>query len=808
MEIILKPRGLLLFAGMTALFILIGASVTNAVPIYGLTTTNQLVRFESTTPGTIDQTLTITGLPGGEVLIGIDFRPANRQLYALSGTGDLYVINLTSGAATAIGTPITPALSGTEFGMDFNPVPDRLRIVSDAEQNLAANPNTGGAATVNGNLAYAAGDPNLGQNPNIVGAGYTNSFAGATTVTLYDIDSNLNILVTQNPATGALTTVGALGVNPSNLVGLDIQAAGANNIAYASFVLEGDTVAKLFTINLTTGTAALAGNIASGGQVRDIAIAPPAVPSLNAFALTTSNALLRFNTSAPQTIQQTLTVTGLTAGDTLMGVDFRPATGQLFAFAQPAVSADPSRLYTINPSTGVATLVGNLSIAPTGTTFGFNFNPTVDRIRIVSELDQNLRTNPADASVVMETALGYMTGDVNAGANPNVVAASYNNSFGGSTATTLYDIDSTLDVLVTQNPAASGMLQTVGSLGVDTSSLVGFEIASANNAFAVLTVGGIPTLYTINLSLGTASRVGTVGTGAIPVRGLTIGFNRATADFDGNGRTDYSVFRTANNTWFILGNGTDVVNGQQFGLSQSDVLTPGDYDGDGRADLAVWRESSGTFFVLRSATNTLQAQPFGTIGDEPVARDYDGDGRTDFAVVRRTGGQMLWFLLQTTAGFAGQQFGLDSDFVAPGDYDGDGRADLVVNRGSGGQATFYIQQSTAGFRGQSFGLSSDLIVPGDYDGDGKTDIAVFRSASQASWFVLRSSDSSVAFVAFGLGTDFPTQGDYDGDGKTDVAVWRPSNGTFFVGRSSNVNSPFSQNWGIKGDYPVANFDTH
>src|SRR6185295_7106994 len=121
----------------------------------------------------------------------------------------------------------------------------------------------------------------------------------------------------------------------------------------------------------------------------------------------------------------------------------------------------------------------------------------------------------------------------NAGANPNVVAASYTNSFGGSTATTLYDIDSTLDVLVTQNPANNGTLQTVGSLGVDTSNAVGFEIASANNAFAVLTVGGTPTLYTINLSLGTASRVGTVGTGAIPVRGLTIGTNRAAADFDG-----------------------------------------------------------------------------------------------------------------------------------------------------------------------------------------------------------------------------------------------------------------------------------
>lgn len=801
-------RSLWLLPSLAILLVLLGGSGARAVPIYGLTTSSQLLRFESNNPGAVNLLVSITGLNAGDTLVGIDFRPANGQLYGLSNTGNIYVINTATGVATVVGTSITPAPSGTAFGIDFNPVPDRLRIVSDADQNLRANPNTGGAATVDGTLAYNAGDPNQGQNPNVVAVAYTNNFAGATTTTLYDIDSTLNILVSQNPPNnGTLLTIGPLGVNPSTLVGFDIQSTNTGDTAYASMVLEGDTASKLYRINLTTGAATFLGNIASAVQVRDIAVAPAAVPSLNAYALSNGNTLLRFNTAMPQTIQQTLTITGLASGDTVAGIDFRPATGQLFAFAQPLLPTDGSRLYVINPRTGAATFVAALSIAPVGTEFGFDFNPTVDRIRINSDQDQNLRTVPTDGTVTMDGTLAFMAGDVNAAANPNIVGAAYLNSFAGATTTTLYDIDSNLDILVTQNPANNGTLQTVGSLGVDTSNTVGFDIASGNTAFAVLTVGGIPRLYTVNLTTGFASLVGTIGSGATSVRGLAIGGNRAVVDFDGNGRTDYAVFRTGNNTWYYLGNGTDSINSQPFGQASSDNLTPGDYDGDGKTDLAVWRESNGTFYVLRSSTNTLQTQPFGAIGDEPVARDYDGDGRTDFAVVRRAAGKMTWYLLQSTAGLSTQQFGLDTDFVAPGDYDGDGKFDLAVQRSSGGQATFYLQQTTAGFSAVQFGLSSDLIVPGDYDGDGKTDIAVYRANSQASWYVLRSSDNSVSSTAFGVGGDFSAQGDYDGDGKTDIAVWRPSTGTFYVIRSS-TGGFFFQNWGLKGDIPVANYDTH
>jgi hypothetical protein len=525
------------------------------------------------------------------------------------------------------------------------------------------------------------------------------------------------------------------------------------------------------------------------------------------YGITTANQLVRFDSATPSTLNISLAITGLQAGDTLVGIDFRPATGRLYALS------NTSRLYIINTTTGAATFVANLNVAPNGTEFGFDFNPTVDRIRINSDADQNLRVNPADGTVTTDTPLAFMAGDVNAAQNPNVVAAAYLNSFGGATATTLYDIDSNLDILVTQNPANNGTLQTVGPLGVDTSNLAGFDIASANSAFAVLTVGGTSNLYSINLASGAATFIGGIGInsplaeGSVSVRGLAIGGNRAVVDYDGDGRTDYSVFRLTNSTYYVLLNGSGGTIFQPFGQSD-DFQTPGDYDGDGKTDFAVWRESVGTFFVLRSTNNTLQSQQFGQPGDEPVARDYDGDGKTDFAVARRTGGQIIWYVLQSTNGtVTAQQFGLDTDFVAPGDYDGDGRFDLAVQRNAGGQSFFYILQSTAGFRGEQFGLAGDLNVPGDYDGDGKTDVAVYRQGSQSFWYIERSSDGQLQTAPFGTKGDYTTQGDYDGDGKTDIAVFRPSNGTFYVLQSAN-GQPFTQRWGNSSDYPVANYDTH
>ena len=785
-----KHESFTILAFMFLAVFIIGLSGAKAAALYGVTNGNSLIRFDSATPGTITTIGAITGLQGGENVLGIDFRPATGELYALGSTSRLYTVNKMTGAATFVAT-LSTALSGAEFGIDFNPTVDRIRIVSNTGQNLRVNP-TNGATIVDGVL-------NPGT-PNVTAAAYTNSFTGSTATVLFDIDTTTDQLFTQNPPNaGTLVPVGALGVNATDVNGFDILSS--TNTAFAALTVGATT--SLFTINTTTGTATSLGAIGGGtNNLRGLA-ADIGTPSsnVNAYGLTNTNQLVRFNTARPNTILSTTAITGLQGGENLLGIDFRPANGQLYGLGST------SRLYTINPSTGAATQVGASGLFTlTGTDFGFDFNPTVDRIRVVSNTGQNLRLNPNDGTLAAtDTPLNPGT--------PQVTAAAYINNFAGATVTTLYDIDSGNDTLYTQNPPNNGTLVPVGALGIDITSVNGFDIAAGNNtalAAVQLTGGTSSQLYAINLTTGAASFVGPIG-GGVPLRGLALtggSAASATADFDGDRRTDYSVFRTTDNTWYINNSSNNSFSFTQFGLT-GDVFTPGDYDGDGKADISVWRNTNGVFFVLRSSNNTVQAYQFGTNGDEPVARDYDGDSRTDFAVVRRTGGQMIWYVNNSAGNtFRIEQFGLDSDITAPGDYDGDGRFDLAVYRGTGNNpATFFVQQSTAGFTARQWGLGSDFVVPGDYDGDGKTDFAVARTGTQYSWYILRSSDGGFTPANFGAKPHFTTQGDYDGDGKTDISVYDPGVGAFYVLRTVSGAVVFYR-FGQNGDIPIANFDTH
>lgn len=252
------------------------AMQANAEAIIVVTTQNQVLTFDSATPGTTTIPVGISGLVSmSETIVGLDRRPTNGLIYGVSSQGRIYTINETSGAATLVSTISGATLSGGVFGVDFNPAADTagmssLRITNNGggvNQNLAVNVATG-VATVQTPLAYAAGDPNFGQNPNVAGSAYANNVNGATSTSLYDIDTNLGVLVTQNPApSGQLSTVGSLGVNSSGVLGFDIS--GLTGTAYAA-LNPNDGFSNLFTINLATGAATQIGQIGSGYLIRGL----------------------------------------------------------------------------------------------------------------------------------------------------------------------------------------------------------------------------------------------------------------------------------------------------------------------------------------------------------------------------------------------------------------------------------------------------------------------------------------------------------------------------------------------------------
>lgn len=227
--------------------------------------------------------------------------------------------------------------------------------------------------------------------------------------------------------------------------------------------------------------------------------------SANAFSTDSQNHLIAFNTRRPSKVIARFVITGLQPGEVIVGLDFRPANGVLYALGST------SRIYTlalpllVKSKLIAATQIGSGPFTPAleGTAFGFDFNPTVDRIRIVSNTGQNLRVNPDTLAVIVDTSIAPPT---------TVVGAAYTNSFSGATSTTLYVLASNNNTLAIQSPPNDGVITTVGPLNVLIDDHTGFDITSAtNNAYAVFTRFGKSYLYSIDLGTGNATIIGAIG---------------------------------------------------------------------------------------------------------------------------------------------------------------------------------------------------------------------------------------------------------------------------------------------------------
>ena len=504
---------------------------------FAITSTNRLINFDRTSGG-MQSAVPITGLTANDILIGFDVRPADGSLVAVANTGRIYTINSGTGAATVLAT-ISPAgalPSGTAFGVDFNPVPDRLRIVSNTGQNLRVNLGgaTPGATTIDGNLTLG-GMPALG----VVGVGYSNKFAAACRTQLFYLDlANNRLLTTTAPNDGILTVVGSLGVTTNATPnGFEFFTAADGSNA-ASVVLTVAGIPTVFTLNFTTGAVSAGQRIQgllAGENIVGIS-APPQTAAVTQApgeltGLSSAGAIFTFNSGGPNKVCTGPTnITGLNAGETVAGIDVRPADSNLYGVGVTAAGA--GRVFQINRTTGAISAAQNITSGGTavtlmGTDFGVDFNPVPDRLRLTSNMGQNLRINVVDGTALVDGATGG-----------SIIADAYTNSFGPTApaTTTLYTINSATGMLNIQNPPNDGTQVAVGSLGLPAAitATAGFDINGINNqAIAAFQVGTATTtsLYGINLATGAATvfpggAIG-AGTGATPlvagtIRGITL----------------------------------------------------------------------------------------------------------------------------------------------------------------------------------------------------------------------------------------------------------------------------------------------
>ena len=458
------------------------------IAFYALSGGNRLDGYNTSNAATRTSSVAITGLGSGETLLAIDFRPATGQLYGVSSASRLYVINQNTGAAHVIGAgSFSPALGGNLVGFDFNPTVDRIRLVTSTGQNLRLNPETGTVANTDGVINGAAG-------ATITGAAYTNNRNGEFTTALYAINSQNQQLYQVNPPNdGSLVPIGSLNLNISGDGGFDIDAK--TGTALGLYAVNGKPT--LFTVDLATGAARPLAEYAANLNYSGIAIPTQLVAymlnnQLDPKLSRQFNTLYIFHPTAnPATSSRS--ISGLVdLFEEVNVIDFRPATGQLYLLTRA------SRLYTLNPATGQATLVATLSIPLEGSSYGFDFNPVTDRIHIISNTGQNLRVNPNDGVAIADAPI--KPGGL------NVQGLAYSNSFTGATTTSLYvtaarnrALDS-YTTLYVQNPANEGPFTEIGPMKL---SFGYFDIGgTTNTGYGFSTSEFALKLYTLNLATG------------------------------------------------------------------------------------------------------------------------------------------------------------------------------------------------------------------------------------------------------------------------------------------------------------------
>lgn len=449
--------------------------------------------------------------------------------------------------------------------------------------------------------------------------------------------------------------------------------------------------------------------------------------------------------------------------------------------------------------------------------------PVMSRIRFFPSLPYLLN----NANIPPPTNGAFLTGEllpaITRTMTFQVVARDSRANGGGintATATVMVDVGSGPFAVTAPNTNVSWTGNTQQTITWNVTNTNNAPVNAANVKISLSTDGGVtfPTVVlastpndgsqvvTIPNTPSTLARIKVEGDGNIffdvsdtnftITPGITLN-RRPIFDFDGDDKTDISIFRPALGQWWYLRSSDNANRAFGFGTT-SDKIVAADYTGDDKTDVAFFRPASGEWFILRSEDSTFFSFPFGADGDIPAPEDFDGDGRADPAIFRPS--NATWFILRSTDnGTTIAPFGTTGDLPVAADYDGDSKADLAIFRPSNGQ--WWINRSQGGVIVQNFGIGTDKTVQGDYTGDNKADVAFFRPSS-GEWFILRSEDSSFFSFPFGTTGDIPAPGDFDGDGKIDPTVFRPSSSTWFKLQSTSGFEAIT--FGTAGDLPLPN----
>src|SRR5215213_727778 len=520
-----------------------------------------------------------------------------------------------------------------------------------------------------------------------------------------------------------------------------------------------------------------------------------------AYALSGPN-LVTFNLANPASPTSSVIITGLLGGQTLVGIDIRPQNGLLYGFGVDPV-ADVGTLYTISTTTGVATIVGSIvSLDLQASDYGFDFNPAVDRIRVTTAGGENFRINPNNGSL--------------AGDDTNIVGAAisgvaYTNNQPVTTVTTLYTLDSITDQLMIQN-GNQGTQTPVGPTGVDFSNANGFDIAAGVNATvnsgvasgfgsALLTVGGVVGLYTINLATGAATLVGPF-LGPNPVNGFTLQNEGVPFDFNGDRKADI-LWQNDDGTpavWLL-----DGTNVSAFGAVLPDpgpawhAIDSADFNRDGRSDI-LWQNNDGTASVwLMNGTNV---QAFGAVLPNPgptwhakEAADFNADGQADILWQNNDGTASVWLMDGTNVAAFGAALpnpGPTWHVKDAADFNADGKADILWQNDDGTASVWLMDGTNVLAFGAALpnpGPTWHAVASGDFNADGRADILWQNDdGTPAVW--LMNGTNVLAFGA-ALPNPGPTwhvkeAEDTNADGRADI-LWQNNDGTPAVWLMNGTN---------------------